>query len=270
MRYLGLTLLLAQAAGAEQFYQDFRGKEFNPEVFRQVGPSAAKLVKQEPEGLRITLSDEGITTAVGVAYPGPLEGDFQATAGYELLRLERPRGGFGAGFSVYVTTAGPAKEAVEFFHLVRPSGAEAYGCSALMTGPDGRRVPIPGAVTADVPAQGKSGRLRVTRVGPEVSLSAAEGKQDFKGLYRINLGTADVTMVRLAAHAGNAPNPIDLRVLDFRLQHKDIAPPAEALPKRSSLWLALLLVLLLLLATLLMWLFRRRAKKHSAVTAPNR
>ncbi len=269
MKLLSLTLLFAQVVGGEDFFQDFRGKEVNPEIFRQVGPSASQLLRTEPEGLRITLPDEGITKAVGVAYAGPLKGDFEVTARYELLRLERPRAGFGAGFSVYVKTDAPTEDAIEFFHLVRPSGAEAYGCSALMTRPDGQRGPIPGAVTAEIPAQGKSGRLRVARVGPEVSLSAAEGEQDFKGLYRINLGTADVTFLRLAANPGNAPNPIDLRVLDFRLRQKDIAQSAEALPKRSSLWLALLLALLLLLAALLMWLYRRRAKKDSTVTEPN-
>jgi hypothetical protein len=260
MGYLCLTLLLAQASGANEFYQDFHAKEPDPEVFRQTGPSAAQLLKTEPQGLRITLSGEGITTAVGVAYVVPLKGDFEVTTRYELLRLERPMGGFGAGFSVYVTTASPTKEAVEFFHLVRPSGAEAYGCAALMTRPDGQREPIPGTVRADIPAQGKSGRLRVTRVGPDVSLWAAEGDGEFKSLYRVNLGAADVTMIRLAAHAGNFPNPVDLRVVDFRLRQERTALEPGT---RSSLWLVLLLALLLLLAALLMWLYasaRKRAR----------
>jgi LPXTG-motif cell wall-anchored protein len=270
MRFLGLALLLAQAAASDEVYQDFRGKELNPAVFRQEGPSAPLLLKPEPEGLRITLPAEGIARPVGISFVVPLKGDFEVTTRYEFLRLERPNGGFGAGFSIYVATDSPTKEALEFFHFVRPSGAEAYGCAALTTRPDGRRGIIPGAVTGDFPAQGKSGQMRVTRVGPEVSLSAApEGESEFKTLYRFNLGSADVTLVRLAATPGNAPNPVDLRVRDLRIRQKGITLPAEPeTGKRSSLWIALLLALVLLLAALVAWYYRRRVKKISAAIAP--
>ena len=274
MKLIGLTLLLAQTAGADEIYEDFRGQQVNAAVFRHDSPDAFNLIKSEPEGLRITLPAQGIARPIGLVLVSRLKGDFEVTARYEFLHLDPPTGGFGAGFSVYVRTNSPAQEGVEFFHFVRPHGDEAYGLSALATTPDGRRGGIPEAVTEDIAANARSGRLRAARVGADIVLSAArEDSDDFKALYRINLGTADVTTLRLAATPGNAPNPVDLRLLDFRLRQKGIVLPTGSLletEKGFRLFLLLALLLAVLLCAFLAWYYRRRGKKTSTVTVPER
>src|SRR5436309_2337978 len=107
MTFLGLTLLLAQGAAADELYQDFRGKALNPAVFRTEGPSARSLIKTEPEGLRITLPGEGINRPVGLVVVSPIKGDFEVTARYQFLNVEPPRSGFGTGFSIYVAVDTP-------------------------------------------------------------------------------------------------------------------------------------------------------------------
>jgi hypothetical protein len=272
VKLLGLTLLFAQAFGGEDFYQDFRIKGLDPEVFALTGQDAAQCVKVEPEGVRITLpAGRKSASTVGLVLRAPVQGDFEITTGYEILQADPPKAGIGAGFTTYLMTNSPTKEATEFFHFVRPSGSEAYGCARLTTTPDGRRIMMPGLDLADHPVLGKAGQMRVTRVGSQTVLSAArEGSSDFKGLYQFDLGSADVVVLRVGANPGNVPNPLDVRLRDFRARFKGVAASLGVVPEAergSHLLLALALAAAIALAGLLFWLYRRRAEKREASRA---
>jgi Protein of unknown function (DUF1583) len=271
MKLLGLTLLFAQVVGGEDIYQDFR-QGFVPAVFQPEGRDATRWIKTEPEGIRITLPPgSNVTSAIGMRLQTPIQGDFEITAGYEVLQVDPPTAGFGAGFAIYLATNSPTKEAVEFFHLVRPSGSEVYSIAPLTTLPDGRRGVMPGVDRTDQPVLGKAGQLRITRVGSIAVLSAARaGSDDFKRLYQFELGKEDVTALRIAVNPGNAPNPVDVRLRDFRPRFKGVTASLGT-DAESDRGLRLLLVLALAVAIivpgLLIWLYRRRAEKREGTRA---
>ncbi len=271
MQLLGLTLLFAQAVGGEDIYQDFR-QGFVPAVIRPEGPDATRWIKTEPEGIRITLPPgNNVRSAVGMRLQSPIQGDFEITVGYEMLQADVPRAGFGVGFSIYLATDSPTKDAVEFFHFVRPSGSEAYGCSRLTTSPEGRRGSMPGLDLQDQPVLGRAAQMRITRVGSQAVLSAARAdSSDFKKLYEFDLGKEDVVVMRIAANPGNAPNPLDVRVRDFKVRFKGVAAAlgtASDEERGSHLWLVLAMTAVIALAGVLMWLYRRHTVKREAARA---
>jgi hypothetical protein len=88
-----------------------------------------------------------------------------------------------------------------------------------MTGPKGKR----SYPTKAAPATGMTGQLRVTRVGSEVTYSAAEEGGDFHELWRYELNTDDVKMVRVGAYSGQTLEPVDVRILDLKIRAADMA-----------------------------------------------
>src|SRR5438128_2650508 len=82
-----------------EFYHDFRNKDNLDANFKLVGPEAAKRVKPEPEGLRITLpAKQKNPDAVGVAPKFSIKGDVEITVGYEILQADQPKEGWGVSF----------------------------------------------------------------------------------------------------------------------------------------------------------------------------
>jgi hypothetical protein len=257
-----LALLLTAGAAGEELYHDFRGKEVNENLFLCTGPDAATLMRAEPGGLRITLPTEPpVKATVGLVARFPIKGDFEITTRYEIVEAKPPTAGFGVGFAVYLKTSSPAEDATEFFHLVRRNGQEVYACSRLTT-INGRRMGVPNIDVGDRPATEKAGQLRLVRRGAELVLSAA-GLQDkqFRELYRFELGADDIASFRIGVNPGNAPNPVDVRLIDLRVR-SDV--PADELPmpapKRSYLWLAVILAAALVVGVFLGWMRKRQTR----------
>jgi hypothetical protein len=271
MKLIGFTLLLGVAAAEGEFYQGFRGRIFPRELFKITGPNASELIQPEAEGLRITLPPkEKTAAAVGIEADFPIKGDFEITVGYELLKADPPQAGFGVGLEIYLVTATTTKEAAALYRFVRRGGGEAYGCSRMTTNKEGRRVGIPGF--EDIPTTAKSGQLRIKRTGTEAVMSAAEGAdKDFRELYRFDLTDADIVQLRLAANPGNAPNAVDLRLMDLRVRAADVPRSAEPVqdagaspswPRRNLSVLAALLAAALVIFGLLVWRHKSRARRE--------
>ncbi len=274
MNAIGAILLLALAAqdgGSTDLHIDFRNK--NPANIKlwRTNPDPMNLMKAEPEGLRITVpADPKLTGGIGFLGPAPIKGDVEVTLGYEILEAAPPKNGFGVGIEFYLKTDSPTKEAVGLYRHVRPNGNDVYSCTQMTSTEKGQRVPVRGSGHGDVdfPAHAKAGRLRITRVGPQAILSAAEqGDQDFRVLYRMDLGTGDVIQLSFGAHPGAAPNPVDLRLVDFSVRHLDPTAAASAKatdssrPAPAKMWpwlLATLLALGILLCGVWGWTRRTR------------
>jgi len=253
----------AQGEAPVNLYQDFRGKEVDSRHFDLMGPDAAQRMKSDAAGLRITLpAEQKKPAAVGLMARFPIKGNFEITTAYEIVQAHRPTAGFGAGFEVYLKTNTPTREAIAFYRIVRPSGDDVYACSRMTTNTEGRRVGLGGLNLGDFPAAGNSGQLRITRIGAEAILSAAENPAgEFRELYRFDLGTEDVMQCWLAAHPGNAANPVDLRVHDFRVRVLDAdraEPPAPWSPVALLTLLAVLAGSGLIIGGL--WVHRWRAR----------
>lgn len=202
-----------------EFYQDFRNVHFPDNNFRLDGTDAATRIKSEQDGLRIILSGEQQNSEhAGVAAYFSIKGDFELTTGFEILNAIPQNKGDGVSFELYLRTNGPKATAVVFCHKIWPDGNAGYFALRMATNDKGNREGFP---FKRMPATGKSGLLRVSRSGSDVVLSASEkADKTFHDLYRFDLGTEDVSLLRLAAQPGNAGNVLDVRLLDLRVVPK--------------------------------------------------
>jgi hypothetical protein len=262
----------ALAAPPPPFYQDFRGGRRLVAPLDFAGADASTFIKPEDGGLRITLpAGRKKFGAIGIALTEPVTGNFEITTAYELLPMDLPQRGYGAGLEVYLMTATPTQEAVGFYRLVSPEKGDAYMCSRMTT-IDGKRQYK--HQLYDAPA--KAGRLRLTRAGGEVTFWAAEGAaDDFRELCRYDLGPEDLKIVRLGANSGTAPEPVDLRIVDVKIRSDEpIVGPVPAFDpnapskgwRRGWLVAAGLVGLLVALSLLGTWFYVRRSRPAAAVT----
>jgi len=211
------------------FHHDFRKQPVPNKKFALVGPDAAQIVKSEPDGLRITLPTEKTGDAIGVRADFAIKGDFDITVHYELIKAVNPATN-STGFDIYLVTESSNTEALTFKRSIRPNGQDVYVCNRLTTIEGRREDTYKGQPT--VPAKGKSGHLRIVRVGPKVLLSAQEeGADSFRVVHRVNLGEEDVKLVRLSASSFSAGTPFDVRFRDIRIRCAEadgIRPMSEA------------------------------------------
>jgi hypothetical protein len=246
MRTLPVLLLLSLATpafGASEFYVDFRAQPPDLQAFRMQGRDAELRIKSEARGLRITLPDDvKISHDIVLASTLRIKGDFEITAGYEILSADRPTAGNGVGFLLWLRTDTAANDAVGFHRLTRVEEGDVYLLNRNTTGSDGKRQ----AKRKIISTTTTSGQLRLQRTGTDVAFWAAEGESaDFRELHRFELGADDVIEVRLTAFPGGVPSALDLRLKDFRIRAEDVSGTGglpQATP-RGKLWLVALLCL---------------------------
>jgi hypothetical protein len=265
-------------APSGDFYQDFRGGQPPLPPLHLAGPDAAALTRPEQGGFRTTLpKDRKQADRVGLASDTRIKGDFEITVGYEILKEEQPVQGHGVAFDLIVETDTPRHDVVELARATRVGEGEVYNCARISTDDEGKRT----YEHSFPPAFGVRGRLRLTRSGREVTLSAADADAgEFTELTSYDLGPEDVTKVSATGFTGYAPNFLDLRILDFRVrvpgaaQAGAPAPPATGHrpgPPRAWWAAAAALGLLVLCTALLAWLVmaqRRRGRSRPALPLP--
>jgi hypothetical protein len=203
------------------FYHDFRKNGYPLDKFRPNGPNAAKWIKSEPEGLRITIPADKATSpaAAGVATAFTIKGDFEITVGYQILSTDLPQTGYGVGLEVYLMTDTRAKEAIAFDRRILPGGSDVYACSRNTTDAQGQRQFMG---QGDMPAKGKAGRIRITRIGSKAVFAVEdELSKGFRVLYRVGLGMEDVSLLRFSANPGRGLIAVDLRIHDLRVRCAD-------------------------------------------------
>ncbi|HWY86352.1 MAG TPA: DUF1583 domain-containing protein [Gemmataceae bacterium] len=215
----GKVLLELNNRARPVIYHDFQNKKFPEGDYRLYGPGVAKWIKREPEGLRFAFPAQQNKEAVGVAALFNIKGDFEITVGYELIQADQPTEGYGAGFEVYLRTNTLTGESLAFDRKIRPGGREVYAMSRMTTNQQGKRVSVGGQFFEDLPAAGKAGQLRISRIGSKAELSVAEkGGKGFRLVYSVDLGTEDISLLRLAANPGRAESALDVRLHDVRIR----------------------------------------------------
>jgi hypothetical protein len=261
-----------------ELYHDFRGRRALPPFLEPGGPFGEAQMGPEDAGWRITLpAERDSTDRVVLETKFPIKGDFEITAGYELLHVDRPRTGYGVGFEVFLETATPTREALGVYRVARVKEGDVYMVSRNLDDNGTRRY-----LQQYIPTSATSGRLRVTRAGRLATLWAAEGPgDDFRQLCAYDLGPEDVDKVFLSAFTGSAHAAVDLRLVDLKVRSDGPLPveAADALPVAAPPrpgqrgWLAAALVVGVAVAfTLLLgvWLSvtRRRRPASAAPDAP--
>jgi len=278
MKYLGMVLVILIAAShacGEEIYQDFRDKDLDVKLFRRTGAEAGERIRTEPQGLRMTLPADPMTKTLGFNTRAPTKGNFEITVGYEILQADRPKTGSGLGLEIYVNTDTPTQEALILYRMVKPKEGEVYLCDKKWTSKEDKRE----TKRTTVPAGSKSGQLRLTRMGKEVTYWAAEGAdKEFKELCKYTWDDMDVKGI--AVRAWGSQNVVDLRITEIRIRDemapaaenglaKDLMPKpaANPQPQLGATWLlwvlsavagAMLLAVVLLAA--LLWLLRGRGR----------
>jgi hypothetical protein len=206
-------------AASPNYYHDFRTADLPAEDLKLIGSGVALLVRSETEGLRITVPPDRDAGPVGVVTRFRIAGDFEITVGYQIIYADRPTTPRGVGFEIFLTTDTPTNEATSFYREVHADGSEVYAVSRMTTIGQGVRAAVPGTTFNRIAAAGRSGQLRLTRKGSNLTYSAADASaKDFRQLFQAVLGAEDVTQLRLGVSTGG-PHGIDMRVLDLRIRN---------------------------------------------------
>lgn len=243
-----LTLVWAAFVGsipcaslAADFNHDFRSGSFDFKQFRYEGPDAGKYIKPEASGLHWKFSPgKAPERPVGVYWNSRVSGDFTVTVRYEILEATAPKTGPGVGAELYLMLDGPGKDGIALSRLELPDGTAAMKFVHLATDQmTGKRQTSASRTVATLPSSLR-GELRLSRTGPELVASWAEGENsEFQSLIQTVVPMTDLQMARFAGVTGGDSNAqLDMRLLEYRLGEPDRSPLGIAespiLPKPSE------------------------------------
>jgi hypothetical protein len=259
-----------EKASPVELHYDFRGSQPLPPGIRVAGAVHNAVTRPEEEGFRITLAGNRPNPIgrVGLEMKTTLRGDFEITAGYEILHAEQPTKGHGVGFEFFAHTVHVPQQGFGVYRMARVGQGEVYFVSRNYLNPDGS----PGWQQEHIPTTARAGRLRITRSGTKATAWAAEGtSNNFQVLRTYDLGPEDIKVIWLMAYTGHVQLALDLRVTDFTIRSGisiPSAPPPEStpdVPLRLWRFLAIVVGLLLISAAGAWWFARRRGGKTVAV-----
>jgi hypothetical protein len=254
-------LFTAAAAGGELgdlFYQDFRGSHFSESRLQKVGGDPARQVCPGADGLRITLPAAARAwPQAGIMPRFRISGDFEITLSYELLTLDTPKEGYGAGVKITVRAdEGQGQAAVKRIERVSEGSAYVVNRSTVKEG-GGLQHHERASPTA-----ARSGKLRLRRSGATMHFLVAEDpkEDDFRELSQAAFGTADIVNAWVVADPGGAHSTIDVLFKDLRCRTEEGSPAGRKEAGRLPVWLgASGLVSLTLLAGFVALLRYRRS-----------
>lgn len=235
-------LLLAGAVGQmdEEFQCGFGGGELHP-ALNSFGPDVSRAMNSDSGGLRITLAaDRQDKAAVGVEPRFGISGDFEITLRYELVSVDTPSTGMGAGIKVWGKIDSDRFQAMTLAHMVPSEGSSKF--SAIYTQEDRRRKSH--FKTRKVDTKAKHGTLRLARTGSELAFAVAEGDgETFQELQRVQASTGEVLSLRASATTSGDPCGLSIRLIDLRIRAEDLPGKAVKLKRNgSSRWLVVWLV----------------------------
>ena len=210
---------LATARLPAVFHQDFH-EALDRHLLGFTGGDPAKILRQEPQGLRMTLSDErGGKRKVGLPVQFRVHGDYEITASFEVLDTTKPRD-FGDRAGLGVSTGSVSKKQTHALWVQWPDNVSllAHGFGWQTSG----------AALKGTRTSARTGKLRLVRIGSTIYYLVAEGKGGpFRKLHQLDADTADLHNVMLHTHVEGDRAAIDMRWHDLTIR-------AEALPKIES------------------------------------
>lgn len=243
-RLICLSLGCAAAAlsnpiAAEELGQNFRGQRYDLKKFRPTGPNTGKTIQSDGQGLRLTLpATRPNQLPVGLIAKSGIRGDFEIILAFEIIKVDRPTTGIGAGVSIWISLPTPARDTATLSWLFNTHGEKMFVANRAFSPAGGERE-YHGV--APLPTRSLSGRLRLSRRGTTLTYAIAEGTStEFRELYLTELSDADVETVRFAADTGSSRTGIDVRINEIMIQGENLATARiVSHPKsRWPLWLA--------------------------------
>jgi hypothetical protein len=256
----------------DQFALDCRGRPL-PADMTLFGPMDECSIKEEPEGLRLTLprNRKDFATA-GLSFPMGVGGDFEITLAFEVLEADEPGpASYGMGVMLSVNESGRVG------CMLRAVRGQVISWDHWAT-VGGKRVLLCGGT----PSGGKVGRIRLARTGTTLHYlwSPDMSGEDFRESHQCECSflaeAVSLVRVELNADVGRRPGTLDVRLLELKVRSATpeagpISGAEDERPARSKGWLVAvgILALVLLLSVPLVWLStRRRSRTHHGPAAP--
>ncbi len=277
---IGLGLVGAEQASAQQpdakafeFFEPFKG-EPNARVGLW-GAEADKFVKNEPDGLRITMpaGHAGERPFTGINTTIAVKGDFEISVNYEILKAPEIVEGDFPSMKLILMAVLDRKQfnPAMLVRLRTGDGDTKFSTWVNLTNMETGKKKIKGA--KQFPANAPKGALRMVRKGRVLSIHVMEDPETkFRYLKEFpDFPGEDLKFVRVLATTGNAKAELDVRYSDLRIRWGALDGPVaaqdvdDAQAAISKSWLALAVLIgaaiILLFAIVLSaaLYFRRRA-----------
>ncbi|HEX4592603.1 MAG TPA: hypothetical protein VH120_21950 [Gemmataceae bacterium] len=255
--YLLLAAALGQPTTAD-FSHDFRGGKPLPNELSLFGPDAERHVEQEPEGLRVRPPTAGkITGGWGVVLRYTFTGDFEVTGSYELVTLEQPTKGVGAGVALNALPTLGARKFTKVGRFRYVGDDEVFNAEFLNK--DDQKQ----SRWNSVPATTRAGQLQLKRNGSVMHYLANDAPGGpLREFAVFEYGGEDLSMVRFIANNNGSPTVVDVRLLDMKVAGRLIPQKTLEDVKAAGVPLALIVagvVAVVLIAAGVRLGLRRRA-----------
>lgn len=185
---LGILAAVFWAAGRprERLY-DFRGKPL-PGEMRPFGSQAGRYVVAGPDGLLVTIPRGKERVRRGVTVPADGLGDCEITLAFEILKADKPSGGFGGGTLLTID------QLARIGWLRRPDGKDVIVWDRWESGKEHRRLEA-----GQEPCLSESGRLRLRRDGTRLSFlwSPETNGREFRLVHECDFGTDRIKVIKM-------------------------------------------------------------------------
>lgn len=217
-----LLTLNAEPYGREHYFS-FLGEQFDNESLVPLGRGTVRLLQPRPDGLLFNLPAGYKLSAVGVSPRFQIHGDFEITASYEVPAWQDPESGYGLGPSIYLKMHDEKESAVMIGRLLRPKNKHVYSATLSTTEDSQRNYNV-----KMYDAKTDSGKLRLVREGSLLKFFvSAGGRESFRELREVELGTADVDLMRIGVQQSDSKTPV-------RVLWKDLTLKAESFPNHPE------------------------------------
>ena len=277
---------------------DFRrGLDTYPELTLHA-PDVEDLLKTEPTGLRVNFpAGRDDQRPLRIEFTERLRGDFEIVFDGELVSAGRPLPRYGAGIALNVSFDSPNTGVVSIY---RKQQGDVFGAHKIVTESEEKKKYVD---NGSLKAGKASGKLRLVRIGSMLQYFAAEEGGEYQRFLTSDVGTADVTMVRIELSTMYDPVALEARLRSLTIESADLpaslaaaaaatsdAPanpsrnstdtssnpttnptpaPVPQGPSRLRLIVAAVVVVLLLAGAAVTLLYRRRTKVVPAAATPS-
>jgi hypothetical protein len=227
--------LATHSSPAGDYIRDFARKGIDKQVMKLSGSCAAEAITEDSLGIlvRIPLKESGHASA-GVISKFKVGGDFEITAAYELIEVNRPKNGYGAGVGLrIVKSSGDARRAT-LARFQHPKSGSGYTTDVAVMENEKLK-----HESTSVPTETRKGRLRLVRRGPALQFLVAEGENDsFREVRQAEFGSEELSSVELYGDTGGAQLPVSVRLISLAVTADDLPLGAPQKQERAiwSIW----------------------------------
>lgn len=276
-----LAIVLSSSAStpllaAEQYSLDLAKGEFKDRLFRLIGPNASAAVDRKSGFVRLPADRPG-QPQVGIASRFGMGGDFEVTAGFEIIGLDTPEDGYGSGVALRLIKPGEPTQRAVISTVLVPGKGDLVRTDVI----DFENQKIVAHRVEALPGKVRKGRLRVARTGTRVSFLISEQMQGGDGTFRLlremSFGDEDIQSAALLADTGGARSRLTARLISLVVRADRLPtgtqapPPPQSRPQPRSPWWRVALVAALAGAFALVgWLIHRRRRGSPARAVPGR